>query len=94
MRCKVTKNLAKHGRYYGLYILGQSKEKLTKEEKLFYLGHLVENFKLNAGDTMYNHVKTNIYGDRDQELPRVSEVAATSPVPGLYLILPFTNPCA
>lgn len=35
---------------------------------------IVDNFKLNAGDTMYNHVKNNVYGDRTQELPIVKSV--------------------
>lgn len=44
---------------------------------------MVENFKMHAGDTMYNHVENNIYGDRKQELPTVksvniSEVVETS----------------
>lgn len=44
---------------------------------------MVENFKMHAGDTMYNHVENNIYGDRKQELPTVksvdiSEVVKTS----------------
>ena len=34
----------------------------------------LENFKLNAGDTMYKHIKTDLDGKRDQELPIVSEV--------------------
>ena len=44
---------------------------------------MVDNFKMHAGDTMYNHVENNIYGDRKQELPTVksvniSEVVETS----------------
>ncbi len=40
----------------------------------FVYPNFVENFKLHAGDTMYNHVKNNIYGDRNQVLPTVSNV--------------------
>lgn len=36
--------------------------------------NMIDNFKLNAGDTMYNHVKNNVYGDRVQDLPTVKEV--------------------
>ena len=36
---------------------------------------LIDNFKLNAGDTIYNHIKTNIDGKRKQELPQVKEVS-------------------
>ena len=39
---------------------------------------LVNNFKINAGDTMYHTVKTNINGDRKQELPVVSKVEVKS----------------
>ena len=35
---------------------------------------LKENFKINAGDTIYNHVKTNLDGKREQKLPEVSKV--------------------
>lgn len=40
----------------------------------FIPSDMVSNFKMNAGDTMYNHVKTNIYGDRKQDLPKVKSV--------------------
>lgn len=33
----------------------------------------LENFKLKAKDTVYKYVKSDVYGDRDQELPVVSE---------------------
>lgn len=32
------------------------------------------NFELKAGDTLYNHVKTNLDGKRSQSLPIVNEV--------------------
>lgn len=38
----------------------------------------LENFKLKAGDTLYNHVKTNLDGKRDQDLPYVEEVTIVS----------------
>lgn len=38
----------------------------------------LENFKLNAGDTMYKYVENNIYKDRDQKLPEVKEVIIES----------------
>ena len=44
----------------------------------FIPSDMVENFKMHAGDTMYNHVKTNIYGDRVQKLPIVKSVEATN----------------
>ncbi len=39
---------------------------------------ILDNFKLNAGDTMYNHVKNNVYGDRVQDLPEVKDVNVSS----------------
>ncbi len=44
----------------------------------FIPSDMVENFKMHAGDTMYNYVKTNIYGDRVQELPIVKKVDVTN----------------
>lgn len=44
----------------------------------FIPSDMVDNFKMNAGDTMYNHVKTNIYGDREQDLPIVKNVSLDS----------------
>ena len=41
----------------------------------FIPSDMVDNFKMHAGDTMYNHIKTNIYGDREQELPHVKSVS-------------------
>lgn len=40
----------------------------------FIPSNMIDNFKMNAGDTMYNHVKTNLYGDRKQDLPIVKSV--------------------
>lgn len=45
---------------------------------------LVDNFKLNAGDTMYNTIKTNINGDRVQELPMVSKVKIENVEENIY----------
>ena len=44
----------------------------------FIPSDMVDNFKMHAGDTMYNHVKTNIYGDRVQKLPIVKSVEVTN----------------
>ena len=35
---------------------------------------LFENFKINAGETIYKYVKNNLYSDRDQELPTVTSI--------------------
>lgn len=39
---------------------------------------LLENFKLNAGRTMYKGVKSNLNGDRTQKLPLVTSVTISS----------------
>ena len=47
---------------------------------------LKENFKLNAGDTIYNHVKTNLDGTREQVLPEVKSVEITDATECEYAI--------
>ena len=42
-----------------------------------------ENFKLKASDTLYKYIESNVYGDRTQKLPEVSEfVSCVSKVDG------------
>ncbi|MEG2457336.1 MAG: hypothetical protein RSB41_00340 [Bacilli bacterium] len=45
---------------------------------------IVDNFKLNAGDTIYHSVKSNLYDDRIQELPTVKNVLITDLKKGKY----------
>lgn len=45
---------------------------------------MLDNFVMHAGDTIYNHVKNNVYGDRTQELPTVSNVTITEVVSESY----------
>lgn len=35
-----------------------------------------KNFALNAENTMYQYIQSNIYGDRKQELPKVKEIVS------------------
>lgn len=44
----------------------------------FVYNDLLDNFKLNAGDTIYKYVESNIDGQRKQELPEVSDVIVNS----------------
>ena len=44
----------------------------------FIHADMVENFKINLGDTMYNTIESNLYGDRVQNLPVVSDVIINS----------------
>lgn len=42
-----------------------------------------DNFKLKASDTLYKYIESNVYGDRTQKLPEVSEfVTCVSKVDG------------
>lgn len=50
----------------------------------FIYPEFLDNFKMNVGDTMYNHVKNNIDGERNQELPIVSNVIVSSVTPIKY----------
>lgn len=40
----------------------------------FVFPDLLENFKINMGDNMYNHIESNLDGKRKQNLPTVKEV--------------------
>lgn len=42
----------------------------------FVHSSMQENFALNAENTMYQYVQSNIYGDRKQELPKVKEIVS------------------
>ncbi len=41
----------------------------------FVHSDIVSNFKEKANDTLYKYVESNVYGDRNQELPIVKEVS-------------------
>lgn len=44
----------------------------------FIYDEMKENFILKAKDTIYKNVKSNVYGDRKQSLPKVKSVEITS----------------
>lgn len=44
----------------------------------FIYEEMKENFILKAQDTIYKNVKSNVYGDRKQSLPKVKSVEITS----------------
>lgn len=51
--------------------------KITKNDvggTQFIHSSAVENFVVKAKDTMYKNIESNVYGDRRQELPVVSEI--------------------
>ena len=50
----------------------------------FVLAENKDNFAAKAKDTMYKSVKTNLYGDRDQELPTVTKVSVDNIITNNY----------
>lgn len=46
----------------------------------------LENFKLNAGDTIYKYVENNISNDRTQKLPEVKDVTIDSITDAKYKV--------
>lgn len=56
------------------YTLSNKPTNLNIGGTQFVYSGMVENFKVNANDTLYKYVENNIYGDRKQELPTVKNV--------------------
>jgi hypothetical protein len=50
----------------------------------FVVSTVKDNFAAKAKDTMYKRVKTNLYGDRDQELPTVTKVSVDNIITNTY----------
>ena len=50
-----------------------------------------ENFVLKASDTIYKYIQSNVYGDRKQELPKVTKVEVKSAVKGPVTIGALTD---
>ena len=50
-----------------------------------------ENFVLKASDTIYKYIQSNVYGDRKQELPKVTKVEVKSAVKGPVTIGTLTD---
>ncbi len=50
----------------------------------FVLSTVKDNFAAKAKDTMYKSVKTNLYGDREQELPTVTKVSVDNIITNIY----------
>ncbi len=50
----------------------------------FVVSTVKDNFAAKAKDTMYKSVKTNLYGDRDQELPTVTKVSVDNIITNNY----------
>lgn len=50
----------------------------------FVVESMKDNFATKAKDTMYKTVKTNLYGDREQELPTVTKVSVDNVIDTTY----------
>lgn len=58
----------------------------------FIYENIKENFLLKATDTIYKNIQSNVYGDRKQELPKVTGVEVTSVTPKAVTIGSVTDP--
>lgn len=61
-----------------LYTINNKKGSTDIGGTEFIFEDLKENFKENMGATLYRNVETNIYGNRTQKLPIVSEITVSS----------------
>ncbi len=61
-----------------LYTINNKKGSTDIGGTEFIFEDLKENFKENMGATLYRNVETNIYGNRTQKLPIVSEITVDS----------------
>lgn len=57
----------------------------------FILDDYKQNFVLEAGETVYKYVEHNVYGDRDQDLPKVSNVEVSDVKKGPYIYNDYTD---
>ena len=69
---------------YDFYSLNDKAAKTDVGGVEFIHPNAVENFLLNAEDTYYKYVESNIYNERKQELPTVSTVTIDSITPTEY----------
>ena len=69
---------------YDFYSLNDKAAKTDVGGVEFIHPNAVENFLLNAEDTYYKYVESNIYNERKQELPTVSAVTIDSITPTEY----------
>ena len=63
---------------YDFYSLNDKAAKTDIGGVEFIYGDIRENFLQNAQDTYYKYVENNIYGNRNQSLPVVSNIEVTS----------------
>ena len=63
---------------YDFYSLKDKTAKTDVGGVDFVYSGVLDNFLLNAEDTYYKYVESNIYGNRDQKLPEVDEITIDS----------------
>ena len=70
---------------YDFYSLNDKTAKTDVGGVDFVQASALENFLVNAEDTYYKYVESNLYGDRKQELPTVNEITIESINPTEYV---------
>lgn len=63
---------------YDFYSLNDKSTKTDVGGTAFVYTSILENFLLNAEDTYYKYVESNMYNDRKQSLPEVDEIKVDS----------------
>lgn len=63
---------------YDFYSLNDKSTKTDVGGTAFVYTSILENFLLNAEDTYYKYVESNMYNDRKQSLPEVDEIKIDS----------------
>ena len=70
---------------YDFYSLSDKTAKTDVGGVDFVQASALENFLVNAEDTYYKYVESNLYGDRKQELPTVDTITIESITPTEYV---------
>ena len=70
---------------YDFYSLSDKTAKTDVGGVDFVQESALENFLINAEDTYYKYVESNLYGDRKQELPTVNTIKIESITPTEYV---------
>ena len=69
-----------------LYSLTDKQNKYDVTSSQYVYEPNQENFKLKVSETLYKYIKDNTNNDRDQELPKVSEIFINDVVSSSYVI--------
>lgn len=63
---------------YDFYSLQDKTSKTDVGGVDFVYANIIDNFLLNAQDTYYKYIESNVYGNRKQKLPEVDEITIDS----------------